>query len=81
MNFRKEQTAEVSGESIDVDRMLTYTQAAEHTGIALGTLYAMVARREIPHFRLGRRIVRFSTRDLHVWMRHRRVPAGEAPRE
>jgi excisionase family DNA binding protein len=45
-------------------RLLTYAEASALTGWALGTLYAMVARRQIDHVRLGPRSVRFRAEDI-----------------
>ena len=53
--------------------MLDYRQAARLCGLKVGTLYSMVARREIPHVRLGRRLVRFRRPSLLRWMADREV--------
>jgi excisionase family DNA binding protein len=45
-------------------RLLTYAEVQARTGWALGTLYAMVARRQLPHVRLGPRSVRFRAEDI-----------------
>jgi excisionase family DNA binding protein len=55
-------------------QMLTYIEAAEFTGIAVTTLYTMVCRKQIPHVRLGKRLVRFPRAELDAWMRERFVP-------
>jgi excisionase family DNA binding protein len=52
---------------------LTYREAAELTGLALPTLYSKVHKREIPHYRLGKRLVRFRRDELEQWMMRRRV--------
>jgi excisionase family DNA binding protein len=54
---------------------LTYTEAAHFLGIPVGTVYSMVARRQLPHLRLGKRLVRFSRHDLEAWVAARRVEA------
>jgi excisionase family DNA binding protein len=51
-----------------------YTGAQEITGLPLGTLYALVHQRRIPHVRLGRRLVRFSRRALAAWLEEHSVP-------
>ena len=58
------------------DELLTYSGAAALLGLKLGTLYSMVARREIPHVRLGPRLVRFSRCALTAWIGERTVSAG-----
>lgn len=53
-----------------------YQEAEGWTGLKRGTLYSMVARREIPHRRLGGRLVRFSKRDILEWLDRHRVLVG-----
>jgi excisionase family DNA binding protein len=48
--------------------LITYRDVASSTGLALGTLYAMVSRGTIPHIRLGRRLVRFRPREIERWL-------------
>ncbi|WP_170230023.1 helix-turn-helix transcriptional regulator [Polyangium fumosum] len=60
-----------------MDDMLDYAGAAELTGLARGTLRSMVARRQIPHIRLGARLVRFQRKDLERWLRQRLVPSKD----
>ena len=52
---------------------LNYWQAAELLNIKIGTLYALVSRKRIPHVRLGGRLVRFSRDDLEAWVREHSV--------
>jgi excisionase family DNA binding protein len=54
--------------------MMTYVELARRTGIKIPTLYAMVSRGEIPHYRLGRRIVRFSVSEIRAWLNTRYQP-------
>ena len=53
--------------------LITYGQAASYLGLKKGTLYAMVSRRQIPHVRLGPRLVRFDAEELRGWVEARRV--------
>jgi excisionase family DNA binding protein len=55
------------------DEMLTYAQAASLINMKLGTLYALVAQKRVPHVRLGRRLVRFSRGELNAWLRRHAV--------
>lgn len=55
--------------------MLRYDGAAALTGIKIPTLQSMVCRKEIPHFRLGKRLVVFSKSELAAWMNERRIPS------
>ena len=59
--------------------MLDYSAAAKRLGVPLGTLYALVCRRLIPHVRLGPRFVRFESDALDQWIADRRI--GVAHRE
>lgn len=57
---------------------LNYAEAAAHLGLKLGTLKAMVCRKEVPHIRLGPRLVVFDSSELDEWLLARRVPAKRA---
>jgi len=59
------------------DTLMTYTELAAVTGLKLGTLYAMVNRGDIPHLRLGRRLVRFRKYEIKAWLDERSVPAAK----
>jgi len=54
--------------------LVDYAGAELITGISRATLASMVNRRQIPHVRLGPRMVRFDPRDLRAWIDSRRVP-------
>ena len=62
-------------------RLLNYDETADLLGLRLSTLYSMVSRGQIPHVRLGPRLVRFDAEVLHAWLDARRVdvvtPASE----
>jgi excisionase family DNA binding protein len=51
-----------------------YREASEATGLKGATLYSMVSRKQIPHYRLGKRLVVFSLAELKQWMADRRIP-------
>ena len=55
------------------DEILTYSQAAALIGVRVGTIYALVSQKRIPHVRFGRRFVRFSTSELRAWVRSQTV--------
>lgn len=57
-------------------RLVDYSSAARILDLKLGTLQSMVARRQIPHLRLGPRLVRFDPEQLHAWLRQRSVDAS-----
>jgi len=53
--------------------LMNYKETAEYLGIALGTVYSMVHRRQIPHHRLGGRLVRFDPEELRTWLDARAI--------
>lgn len=61
------------------DALLSYADAARLLSLPIGTLYAKVARREIPFVRLGSRTVRFRRPELEAWLSgHANRPARSA---
>lgn len=46
----------------------TVQQVADYLGVHTDTIYAMVRQKQIPHFRLRRRIM-FSKSAIHAWIR------------
>jgi excisionase family DNA binding protein len=64
--------ADRSGSS-EAPELLTYDELHQITHLPKGTLYAMVAKGEIPHTRLGRRLVRFPRAEIMRWLRERTV--------
>lgn len=57
--------------------MMNYEEAAVFLGLKVNTLYSMVSRKELPHVRLSRRLVRFDRADLDRWVANRRVSPVE----
>ena len=53
-------------------RLLTISEAAQYTGLAVNTLYKMVSQRRIPHVKLGSR-VRFDVGLLDGWLKQNTV--------
>jgi len=50
------------------DGLINYNQAAEMLGFPTGTLYSLVSRNAIPHYRFGPRFIRFSPAKLSQWV-------------
>jgi len=65
----------------DDHELLTYAQAAQFLNVRLGTLYALVSRKEVPHVRLGKRLVRFSRRALSSMIADRSIAAARDSRD
>jgi excisionase family DNA binding protein len=61
--------------------MLTYKDVAELTNMKLGTVYALVSQRRIPHIRLGRRLVRFRRQEILDWLEAHDVEVGDVDAE
>ena len=55
------------------DKKLGYSEAAQLIGIAVGTLYSWVHKRQVPHIRLGSRLVRFSENELVRWLSDKQI--------
>lgn len=59
--------------AVNDKKLMSYQEAADLLGLQPGTLYSMVSRRQIPHIRLGSRLVRFDRAELEAWLAERRV--------
>ena len=59
--------------------LFTYREVSELLNVRLGTLYSWVGRRQIPHLRLGPRVVRFSSTQIQQWLQSRSVSSGKMP--
>ena len=51
-----------------MNNFMTYNEASEYLNLKVGTLYCLVSRKQIPHLRLGGRLVRFRRADLDAWL-------------
>lgn len=68
--------------SMNIDEvLLTYAETAELLGVKRVTLYSMVSRHELPHVRLGPRLVRFRRSELAAWIAKCAVPAADGNSE
>lgn len=54
-------------------KLLRYAEAALKLGVTTGTLYSMVSRKEIPHSRIGKRLVVFDAEVLEAWLKRKNV--------
>ena len=55
------------------DELLDYESASCLTGIKVPTLYSLVSKKQIPHIRLSKRIVRFSRTKINNWIQQAEV--------
>ncbi len=53
------------------DEVLTYDAVAGMLGVPRNTLYSMVSRKQIPHIRMSKRLVRFRRSVIEAWLRER----------
>lgn len=56
---------------------MTVNDAAEYLGVCTDTIYTMVKQKQIPHFRLRRRIL-FSQETIDAWIREQETNQIEA---
>jgi len=66
----------VASDSAPLERLATYGEIADETGLPLGSLYSLVAQNRIPHIRIGRRCVRFSRKQVRAWLDSNSVALG-----
>jgi len=59
---------------------LKIQEIANYLGIKVSTIYALVERRGIPHYRVGR-LVRFKKPEVDQWMEGQREPAVDVKLE
>ena len=55
--------------------LMNYQETAEMLSVKLGTLYAWVCERKIPHIRLGTRLIRFDRSEIERWIDNSHVEA------
>ncbi|KON86583.1 DNA-binding protein [Sporosarcina globispora] len=65
-------------EHLQVQRKtLTAQEVADYIGVHIDTIYTMVREKQIPHFRVRRRIF-FSMETINAWMRDQEQKSLEA---
>ena len=57
---------------MDKDEILTKTQVQEYIKISRGSLLRLMNAREIPYFKLARRVL-FKKADIDAWLETKRV--------
>ena len=56
-----------------MSNLINIRQAAGLLGLSRNTLYSYVARRKIPHYKIGAKLL-FDPDELETWRRSKRVP-------
>ncbi|MBL6976169.1 MAG: helix-turn-helix domain-containing protein [Deltaproteobacteria bacterium] len=59
------------------NRFMGYEETATFLNMKVGTLYAKVCRKEVPHVRLSGRCVRFDLDELQKWIDDHKIPAED----
>jgi excisionase family DNA binding protein len=54
-------------------KLIGYKEIAEMMGMPIGTIYAWVCRKEIPHIRISAKLVRFDLDEIQKWIEEKRV--------
>jgi excisionase family DNA binding protein len=60
---------------MDPDDVMTVSDLCVYLKIHLSTVYRMVTRGQLPHFRIGDNI-RFRKQEIDQWMEQRRIKSG-----
>lgn len=58
---------------------LTIAQLSTRLGVRPSTLYSWVGSGEIPYLRLGRRLIRFRTDEIDLWLESHRATQKDHP--
>lgn len=61
-------------------RTIKVAEAAEYIGVSKDTIYKLVREGEIPHIRLGKRIL-FRIESLEAWLQEREAGPEDEPQE
>lgn len=54
-----------------------YKGTSQLTGLPTGTLYSLVSRGQIPHIRLGPRLVRFDEDEILKWLKKHEIAVSK----
>jgi len=77
MNVTDQNTVEERvHEAADFEQVVDVKAAARFLGVSPSLVYAYVERKQIPHFRMMGRTIRFSLAELEKWRRQFFVDGG-----
>ena len=62
-----------------MEEPLNIDQAARFLGLKKGTVYNMISRKALPHYKIGRRVL-FRQAKLEAWFESRSIPCVSRPR-
>jgi excisionase family DNA binding protein len=60
-------TSPAGGTSLEFERPVDVKAAARFLGVSASLVYSYVERKQIPHFRMMGRAIRFRLSELEVW--------------
>ena len=69
-------TEEPAQQQADFEQVVDVKAAARFLGVSASLVYAYVERKQIPHFRMMGRAIRFSLSELEKWRRQFIVNGG-----
>lgn len=56
--------------------MIGYSGVRALLGCPIGTIYSLVSKKKIPHYRMGPRHVLFNTQEVNSWLDQHKVTVG-----
>ncbi len=65
-----------NGRGVEFERPVDVKTAARFLGVSASLVYAYVERKQIPHFRMMGRAIRFRLSELEVWRQQFHVNGG-----
>ena len=68
--------APTDGRNTDFERPVDVKAAAHFLGVSASLVYAYVERKQIPHFRMMGRAIRFRLSELEAWRQQFHVNGG-----
>ena len=63
------------------DKYVGYKTASQLIQVPMGTLYGLVSKKQIPHYRISKRMVLFSLEEIQQWIKGHRIEVGRAVTE
>ena len=66
----------ISGRNTDLEQPVDVKTAARFLGVSASLVYAYVERKQIPHFRMMGRAIRFRLSELQAWRQQFHVNGG-----
>jgi excisionase family DNA binding protein len=66
----------ISGRNTDFEQPVDVKTAARFLGVSASLVYAYVERKQIPHFRMMGRAIRFRLSELQAWRQQFHVNGG-----